>query len=610
MKLKPWYERKHRRLKVEIEEMISAFNHMLLMETEGGEPFWYGYVIFKGNKHYIFIRYPAQFPQRRPILNETEPPFKITEGVDYRETFHQLPDKSICLFPYDFGPEGWKQEYTAADVLRKFLVFLEVTERGEHKDEHTSIRPDFAGKQDRRIFIVPKTAVEFILHNGAQWGFFNSQRAIDDRPFRLVTKVSKEYEENGFTIGDEWDQVCAIKHAEHGIWCLTSAPSEGWYEGIRTKEKIFELARSKLPSPLHYELENANVVLFIYESNGTYRCVAYPLVDEEGKPIEQLKFCRAEIMDIMEEIFKRPEGVMSSGIKILKEQEVIMVGLGSLGSTITLELAKAGVANFVLYDPEYLEPVNVARHTGDLNEVFNYKVSVLKNQIFRRNPQAEVLSIPDTPLYEGIQEKYSKVDKFMKRLTPSTLLIVAIAEHEIESAINSIALASGATAIYASILGNAQYGRMFRVIPGETPCFDCIAGLNTAYPDKFPVFEGHTITEESTNHVGHYRQPGIPGVGIDVSIIALLTARFALQTIFLINGDKISYPDDGHHHLLWGNEEGWVFNNPLESIPYEYPRVKNCPACGEASEIAPLSTQESEELASLKESAKNIQRLL
>ncbi|TAE94470.1 MAG: ThiF family adenylyltransferase, partial [Oscillatoriales cyanobacterium] len=60
------------------------------------------------------------------------------------------------------------------------------------------------------------------------------------------------------------------------------------------------------------------------------------------------------------ELYSRSKGLLETSV--LENCKIGVVGLGSGGSTVALELAKAGVGNFVLIDFDRLELENVARH--------------------------------------------------------------------------------------------------------------------------------------------------------------------------------------------------------------------------------------------------------
>ena len=73
----------------------------------------------------------------------------------------------------------------------------------------------------------------------------------------------------------------------------------------------------------------------------------------------------------------------------------VFAGVGSVGSTVALMLARAGVGRFVLIDPDLLEIHNISRHMGDLSEVGRYKVDIVEERIHRINPTAEVIKYRD-----------------------------------------------------------------------------------------------------------------------------------------------------------------------------------------------------------------------
>ena len=60
---------------------------------------------------------------------------------------------------------------------------------------------------------------------------------------------------------------------------------------------------------------------------------------------------------------QRLEGLYDTAA--LRTKRVVVVGLGSGGSTVALELAKAGVARLTLIDPDTLEETNLIRHECD-----------------------------------------------------------------------------------------------------------------------------------------------------------------------------------------------------------------------------------------------------
>ena len=73
-------------------------------------------------------------------------------------------------------------------------------------------------------------------------------------------------------------------------------------------------------------------------------------------------------------------------------------------------------------------------------------------------------------------------------------------------------------------LGQAEHGRVFRVLPRKTPCLQCILQAQADDSQRHPSFKGQETG------VAAYRQPGIPGLGMDIDQAAhfadeLLTLR-------------------------------------------------------------------------------------
>ena len=71
------------------------------------------------------------------------------------------------------------------------------------------------------------------------------------------------------------------------------------------------------------------------------------------------------------------------------------MGLGALGSTIAVELARSGVHKFVLCDKDRLDVPNIGRHDLTLSEVGCLKVKGVGDKINMINPASEVTLCTD-----------------------------------------------------------------------------------------------------------------------------------------------------------------------------------------------------------------------
>ena len=93
-----------------------------------------------------------------------------------------------------------------------------------------------------------------------------------------------------------------------------------------------------------------------------------------------------------QELYSRSKGILE--INILENKRVIIVGLGSFGSQIAIELAKAGVGSFSLFDFDRVELHNLARHTCTINDLGRLKTDAIYDAIKGKNPYAKIDKYP------------------------------------------------------------------------------------------------------------------------------------------------------------------------------------------------------------------------
>ena len=89
--------------------------------------------------------------------------------------------------------------------------------------------------------------------------------------------------------------------------------------------------------------------------------------------------CAIEGYGTYQDIYSRNSGILESDR--LFSKSAIIVGCGSVGSQVALELARSGVGHFALVDSDILEYHNLCRHQCGMDDVGKYKVDALKDKI-------------------------------------------------------------------------------------------------------------------------------------------------------------------------------------------------------------------------------------
>jgi molybdopterin/thiamine biosynthesis adenylyltransferase len=248
----------------------------------------------------------------------------------------------------------------------------------------------------------------------------------------------------------------------------------------------------------------------------------------------------------------------------LAEKRVLVAGLGSGGSTLALELAKAGVGHFTLIDYDRLEQANLIRHECDDRDLGRLKAGAVADLIRRRNPGAEL---------ETIAENVFDLGPRLEELVAASDLVAVCTDAEPpKHLLNRLALTAGASAVYAGVYARGTGGEIIRCGGGrEDPCYACVVSvLKEAAPvpvDPAELDYGAVEADGST--------PSAPGLGLDVRLIALLQAKVSL--LRLLGREQ----ELGGNVVLFGTAalEG-LFPRPFASALITVRPQSDCLVCG------------------------------
>lgn len=92
------------------------------------------------------------------------------------------------------------------------------------------------------------------------------------------------------------------------------------------------------------------------------------------------------------EAFKINRGLFSEEEQLrLRDAKILVVGTGGAGGVISIMLARSGVENFTLVDPDVYTLSNINRQIGCfVDTIGRNKAEVIKEEILRINPLAKV----------------------------------------------------------------------------------------------------------------------------------------------------------------------------------------------------------------------------
>ena len=534
-----------------------------------------GYVKINTEEKLFGIIFPLNYPFQPPKVGFLKDlkhnlMFLKEEG----EHFDRF-DHSLCLFPNDGGTQSWRPYYSAVDALKKLQYYEEhKAEEDSFKIyEHTSEELPFPGIPTDGIVFLDKLIEEILLKSKCTPikllkipldSIFFIQEPESDTPRKnqYYSYLKAPLEENQAFFIFSQENPAIFKENVYGCGNLC----------VYLEKYVLSTYNKSII------LENINVVLL----NSRHDCVLYQNLSKNQKPENspyRIDCIRGRVIDIPSNIFTRAENFLKDTFNLLSAQTVLLVGLGSMGSKIALDLAKSGVKHFVLYDYERLEPENICRHIGSLEDLGMKKVEIVKNGLYAINPNVEVTLNAVNPV-DG-----ENVEKFQNHLEHSDLCIVSTGNYESEMFVNAIATRRHKPVIFVYCDENVDYGEIFYYNPPDGPCYECLQSNRvndlTENPDYDQRFEKFNRPDESrpVPGKGYYRTPGVPGISIDVEFVSLLASKLAITILSKVDSKFQSFYDifGGKSFFYWQNRSQNLVDFGLHSIPVK--KVRNCASC-------------------------------
>src|SRR6202171_445050 len=273
-----------------------------------------------------------------------------------------------------------------------------------------------------------------------------------------------------------------------------------------------------------------------------------------------------------EAVFSRLDGIIETDV--LLDRTITIIGLGTGGSFAAVELAKCAVGKFRLIDFDRLETHNVVRHACGVRDLGRLKTEAVKDEILNFNPFATVechgVDILDrstnlVDLVIGSDMVLACTDSERSKYEINRCLVSLWFERQI-----------AIPAVYAGAYERAFGGDIMRVIPGESPCYDCVIGSVQQLPFMESMPKSAVPYSALENSEGFRAEPGL---GIDVHFIALIQTKLALMT--LLRGTNTVLKDIPYDFLFWGNRKEWIFPEPFKCIFARTEKRSDCSTCGD-----------------------------
>lgn len=285
---------------------------------------------------------------------------------------------------------------------------------------------------------------------------------------------------------------------------------------------------------------------------------------------------RVNRLRIREDIFSRLDESKEQ-INILSTKKVGILGLGALGSTIAVELARSGVHKFVLCDKDRLDIQNIGRHDLTLNHIGYPKVKGIEDKIRSINPESDIETYEDD--LKGITDN----DSVFQSLMECDLLISTVDEHPARRVLNSYFVTAGKKVIYSGVFYRGVAGYAM-IADKNIACLECLDLRVASKIDRkeipdFPKMVPSIMWEQCS-------APTFPGGSIKVHSISLMAAMLSIDV--LLSREQKDCEGVPYNYYLLVLDKIKIGSQDFSEGFYDgkkffFQGIKKCECCGEGN---------------------------
>lgn len=507
----PWYEREPERLAWELDEFarhglkadLSYDDAYLIVTTE---------VYFRGEPVSIRVRFSHGHPYFAPTV----------VGDARLLDRHQDPvGLNYCLL--EDPNNDWRPSRSAGQLigenLRQLLKDADVGVEAIRAGEANQAEPVSSQFNYTRPLVVlvpePFLARDLTASSGAMTLVADSEGRL-----RVLSAASE--------IGSA--DRALVAHVVEG-----SATEEGRWVALDTVRPERVPARELLAAAravdgttarrLKRRLKEKKSVAEVHEWLGITFVEQGPTRDEErrawlfarveqkrGQQPEVLYLVQAQAFSAAERQRRIPE------LAGIDEARIVIVGAGSLGAPVALELAKAGVGTIDLVDYDIYDANNSVRHVLGVEEAGNEKTVLVAERCRDLNPFGTV-NVHETMLGIFLDE-----ENLLAELVANAAVVVDTTGSQSVSRLLADRCGAATTPLVVAGLTAASYGGEIFVIRPNGPCFECfVFAEDSGEMPAPPEGERSVVTPVGCRH------PAFAGAGFEATELAAITARTTVR---------------------------------------------------------------------------------
>lgn len=292
------------------------------------------------------------------------------------------------------------------------------------------------------------------------------------------------------------------------------------------------------------------------KENGTHpESIKYKVdIDAEGNAT--INGVKVNVIPASKDLYSRSKGLLE--VDVLATKRVLIMGLGSGGAPIAIELAKAGVGEFAISDFDRLEPHNLVRHVCYVNDLGRLKTDAIADAIHGKNPYAKVDKYPI--------DLTANLDILRREVEKCDLVICGTDNNKSRFILSKLLLELQKPAIFGSCITRAEAGDVFVYHPGSA-CYFCLVGLgvidiaNEEISDLKSARDSGRIAQYTTDEDAEVKVQ--VGLSSDIEPISNMMTKLALVELSKGTDSGISSLENELtcNHYLWVNRRDGKYSS-------------------------------------------------
>lgn len=308
-------------------------------------------------------------------------------------------------------------------------------------------------------------------------------------------------------------------------------------------------------SPLEHSFGKVLTVSFA-KDGGSHNPDAAIKVDAINDGLAYVDGNVVTIIPSRDNLYKRNKGLIE--LDILANKRVLIIGLGSGGSPIAVELAKAGVGQFALADFDRIELHNLSRHICSLNDLGRLKTDAVADVIKGKNPYARIDKLPI--------DVSKNLDVLEEEIVKADIILCCTDNNSSRFHTSELLEKHKKIGLFGRAITRAEGGDVFIYRPGQA-CYFCLLGS-----DWYDQSDEEITNEASARRAGH-----IPayvsaedaeafvqvGLGADIEPINNMMVKLALVELSRGTDSGITSLEDEFqaNYYIWANRRERQYTN-------------------------------------------------